>query len=171
MTTIGAPTHASVFNPTARVWSVDGILSTGSGSVARWQGLTFARTSGGVGTIGYGAAGDTQPSSRVGDAFSFFHPDRPNGNGNGLLELPVGYTSNSPIQGTLTFLGQTVSDLGVVDTDYTFPDGQVIRISSDYEAGPAVEITFTDDGTNTTASFSGSVDTTLLPAPNTTSVL
>ncbi|MEZ5327444.1 MAG: Ig-like domain-containing protein [Verrucomicrobiales bacterium] len=177
------PTPVTVgIQPTSAVWPAEGVVNTalGSGTLSRWDRPAsnpfFTRVSGGGGAAPFGfgtgayIGGSGIPNTGVtGNAFGF--SVQGGSTGGGRLELPSTYVSGASLSATMVIPNKTVADLGIVDTDYSFLGGQILRISGGIPAPEvAVEINFADDGTNTTVTVSGSVDTALLPAPATVNV-
>lgn len=70
-----------------------------------------------------------------------FHTGSHFGIGLNNIELPVGYTSGSPISGTMTFTGKTLAGMGVNATStpyaWTLTDGQKVTLTFlSKQAGP-----------------------------------
>jgi hypothetical protein len=90
-----------------------------------WNRMKITRSTGGAGAVGRGygtGAGMHIPRGKhSGDIFVF----QLNSNG---LYLPQNYASGAEISGQVVYPGVTVAALGVVPTEYTLPDGQIIRI-------------------------------------------
>jgi hypothetical protein len=82
---------------------------------------------------GFGSGGPSAPSSTTGDILRLSGASNPH-----ELTLPAGYTSNTALSGSMTFLGQSFASLGLTPGvyvwDLTFIDGPAqdatIRIGS-----------------------------------------
>ena len=116
ISTLSAPT--SVNQPTSFVWATNGAIGF-AGFVDRWEGVAFVPTSP-FGTSGF-VGGGTSGVNTIGDEFQFNATS-------GRLELPEGYVSGTKLNSTLTIPGNTVTDLGIVATQYSFLGGQTIKI-------------------------------------------
>lgn len=125
------------------VFSYAGALDLTGASVdtagANIAAFAAPQTASGVGAIGFGGGpgdsldvtsmpafgtGDFVSGSPTGPGFGVFTNDR--------LGLPLGYTSNTPISGTLTISGETLASLGLIAGVYqtgTLPSGDFVRLT------------------------------------------
>jgi hypothetical protein len=98
-----------------------------------WDRMKITRSTGGAGVVGRGYGTGTgmhiPRGKHSGDIFVL----QLNSNG---LYLPQNYASGTEISGQVVYPGVTVAALGVVPTEYTLPDGQIIRIQL-HETPPA----------------------------------
>ena len=109
-----------------------GIVSDNSLGTLIWDNIKMTRSAGEAGTaFGYGTgkAKNIHSASQSGDMFQFFAAGS-------KLQLPPNYVSGAPISGRVVYPGVTVAALGVVPTEYTLADGQIIRIQL-HQAPPA----------------------------------
>jgi hypothetical protein len=92
----------------AEVWPVNGQLAVGPAAVT-----DVVAYSGFTGPSSFGSGGDTVPNAGSGDEVGIFANF-------GLLGVPVGYTSGSPLSDTMTFDDATFASLGLTPGTYVY---------------------------------------------------